>query len=135
MKRPLSLTIIAWLMIASGSLGLGNTLYTLANPFGLQMLAGGPLLLRITLASSAVAALVSFVCGIGVLRAQNWARLLQLGWAVIMLLVVFAVSPYPAAILPGVVIVLFFNFLLFRRRADDWFGKYYLSKASDDAGV
>ena len=65
--RPLSITIISWLFIATGVIGL---VYHSREFSGLDSDAAWVCLVR----------LVAIVCGAFMLRAQNWARWLLLVW-------------------------------------------------------
>ena len=69
-KRPLSVTIISWLFVAAGVVGLAYHLseFKTLHPFPSDVAWVG--LLR----------LVAIVCGTFMLRGNNWARWLSLAW-------------------------------------------------------
>jgi hypothetical protein len=69
-KRPVSVTIISWLFIATGIIGLAYhfTELKIQGPF--QYEAVWVLLLR----------LMAIVCGVYMLRGSNWARWLTMLW-------------------------------------------------------
>ena len=66
--RPLSVTIIGWLFIAAGTLGLVYHLTELRRPFEYDVL--WVCFLR----------LLAILCGVFVLRGTNWARWLLVIW-------------------------------------------------------
>jgi len=69
-RRPLSVTIISWLFIAAGGIGLvyHSTELMPEAPFDYEVI--WVLLLR----------LLAVVCGIFMLRGSNWARWLLIAW-------------------------------------------------------
>jgi hypothetical protein len=70
MKRPVSVTLIAWLLITSGTAGIAYHITDVKNwqpfPFGYF----GILLIRV----------LAIVAGIYMLRGSNWARWVALLW-------------------------------------------------------
>lgn len=70
MKRPLTVTMVCWLFIGAGAIGLAYH-FTEINPQQpFQAESVWILLLR----------LLAIVCGVFMLRAANWARWLALAW-------------------------------------------------------
>ena len=69
-KRPPSVTIISWLFVAAGVVGLAYHLteFRALHPFPSDVVWVG--LLRV----------VAIVCGTFMLRGNNWARWLSLAW-------------------------------------------------------
>ena len=69
-KRPIAITIIAWLFIAAGLVGLTYHLteFDINGPF--QFEPALVLVLRVLV----------IVCGVFILRGSNWARWLLLVW-------------------------------------------------------
>jgi hypothetical protein len=69
-KRPLSLTIISWIFVAAGVVGLAYHLseFKALHPFPSDVV--WVFLLR----------LMAIVCGAFMLRANNWARWLSVAW-------------------------------------------------------
>ena len=70
MKRPIPVTLVAWLYIATGAIGLGSHLAGSLPPHTFQY---------DTLWASLVA-LAAIVSGAYMLRACNWARWLAIAW-------------------------------------------------------
>ena len=69
-KRPIAITIIAWLFIAAGLVGLTYHLT--------EFSASGPF--RYELVWVLVLRLLVILCGVFILRGSNWARWLLLVW-------------------------------------------------------
>ncbi len=69
-KRPLPVTVIGWLFIAAGAIGLAYhaTELTGPNPFQNELI--WVLALR----------LLAIICGVFILRGRDWARWLLLAW-------------------------------------------------------
>ena len=69
-KRPLSITIISWLFLAAGVIGLAYhaTAFTADHPFQSDVI--WVCLVR----------LLAILCGVLMLRGSNWARWLLLVW-------------------------------------------------------
>ena len=69
-KRPISVTIIAWLFIAAGLVGLTYHLteFDINSPSQFELVL--VLILRVLV----------IVCGVFILRGSNWARWLLLVW-------------------------------------------------------
>ncbi len=68
-----------------------------------------------------VGLLIMIVCGIAMLKGQNWARLLYVIWSIIGFVIGIATSPMKAAMIPGIVIFLIAVFFLFRAKANVYF--------------
>ena len=108
-KRPLEVTIVAWVYIASGMIGLAyhSTEFQIEHPF--ENDAAWVCLVR----------LLAIVAGAFLLRGHNWARWLALVWmAWHVYLSVF--HPLSELIVHGVLLVVI-AFFLFRPRASAYF--------------
>jgi hypothetical protein len=70
MKRPRSITVIGWLFVAAGAIGLSYH----ATEFKAQRLIEGDFLWI------CFVRLVAIVCGVFLLRGSNWARWLLMVW-------------------------------------------------------
>ena len=90
-RRPVSVVVIAWLVLAYGIVGLGQKIWLVASPEAFAMFqdlfpamnaaAAVKLPLEAHLAYSFVASAVLIVSGAFMLRGRNWARLLFLWFA------------------------------------------------------
>ena len=68
-----------------------------------------------------VGLVITLVCGIAMLKRQNWARLLYVGWSVIVLTISIATSPMKLLLLPGIIGFMVIAFFLFRPKANEYF--------------
>lgn len=125
--RPLSITVVAWILIVFGAFGVLGVL-SVALLWDLPMLqqsfarVHAPLDLQVTAGLAGVA--IRLGCGIALLFRQNWARLLYAVWSVIALGYGVVVSPYTLWLLvPPLVFVLVVVYFLFRPVAQQYFGR------------
>jgi len=124
--RPTSITVIGWLEIVGGVIGLLAALGMVARRNGPNML---PTLERIVLpmpihiAIAFLGAALGLVCGIGLLHRQNWARFLYVGWWLVSFVysIIIFRSYMPFFLIPSVVIFLIFIYFLFRPVATQYF--------------
>lgn len=65
--------------------------------------------------------LITLACGIAMLKRQNWARLLYVGWSITGFIIGIATSPMKAMMIPGIIIFFIFAFFLFRPKANEYF--------------
>jgi hypothetical protein len=108
-KRPLSVTIIAWLFITAGVVGFAYHLSEFKAPPPFQFDVALVCLVR----------LLAIVGGAFMLRGQNWARWLSIVW-IAGHAVLSAFHPLSELIMHSVLLVVF-TFFLFRPRASAYF--------------
>jgi hypothetical protein len=110
-KRPLSITIIGWLFVVAGAVGL---VY-----HATEFKAGGPL--QYDVVWVCLVRLVAILCGAFMLRGNNWARWLLLGW-IAYHIILSAFHSLSGLIVHSLVfgVVAYF---LFRRSASDYFSR------------
>ena len=109
-KRPLSVTIIGWLFIVAGAVGL---VY-----HGTEFKIGGPV--RYELALVCLIRLLAIVCGIFMLRGRDWARWGLLVW-IAYHVVLSAFHSLSQFLMHGLLLAVVAWFLL-RPRASAYFG-------------
>ena len=119
-KRPLSVTIIAWIYLAAGVIGLAYHAkeFKLAHPFendGLWI---------------CLVRLLAIVAGAFMLRGHNWARWLSVAWmAWHVYLSIF--HPLSELIMHSVLLVVF-AFFLFRPRVSAYFKNQKTGKPNQE---
>lgn len=120
-KRPLSVTIIAWFAIVIAVLSLISSILTHNNPLTQQLMAKSmvPISLQYGLLYGGLS--LTLVAGIGMLKGQHWARLLYVGWSTIGLIIGLATTPIKIALLPGAVLLGLAAYFLFRPAANAYF--------------
>ena len=121
MKRPTSVTVIAWILIVMSSISLVTSVLTFNNPMMREVMAQSPLPLSVQFAMMYVGLLVTLVSGIAMLKGRNWARFLYVGWSVIGFIVGLVTSPMKAAMIPGIVVFAIIALFLFRPKATAYF--------------
>jgi hypothetical protein len=108
-KRPLSVTILAWLFIASGLIGLAYHLYGFRAQHAVHYDVLWVALVRVA----------AIVCGVGMLRGFDWARWLTLVW--IAFHVVLSAFHSLSEVVIHTLFLAVFAFFLFRLRATEHF--------------
>ncbi len=114
--RPTSVTVIAWILIVGGVIALIMSGLLLYNPRTGQWWVPdsslpAPLWHGIVFAGL----LLTIVSGIGMLKGQNWARLLFVAYRGISILVGIPSSPMSMRLIANVGMFLILVFFLFRR--------------------
>ena len=129
-KRPKSVTVIAWILIASVGITLITTTAMINNPMALDLMSKSPIPIPLQYAMTYIGSLMMLVSGIAMLKGCNWARLLFVIWSAINFLVGIVTSPVKGAMIPGFVLVLIAVFFLFRPKSNEYFST---SEPSNDA--
>lgn len=124
-SRPVSVTVIAWILIAINALSLLSTLFLFKSPAAQELMAKNPLPLSVQYTMLFAGLLIGVVCGIFMLKGANWARLLYVGWSVVGFGVNLVTSPGKLLLLPGIVIVAVIVFFLFRPKANAFFARQH----------
>src|SRR6059058_114037 len=120
-KRPLSLTIIAWVLVVFALFGLYGIITMGSNPIVMKMLDQMHVSLLFEQIWGAAGCIVSLICAYGIFKGLPWSRVLYVVWGVIGLVVGFYTSPMKAALLLSLLLLVVISFFLFRHTADDWF--------------
>jgi hypothetical protein len=120
-QRPTSLTVIGWIFIVLGGLSAVATLFTYNSPEVQAIMEESPLSVATQYTMMIAGLAASIAAGIGILKGQNWARYLYVGWSLIGFAVTIATSPLTASMIPGLVLFLVFAIFLFRPQANEYF--------------
>jgi uncharacterized membrane protein YeiH len=115
-QRPISITIIAWLLIVLTALNL-VVMAVMGSKIAEQMHVS----LQFLLIWGVVSAIVTLVCVYGFFKGQPWSRVLYVLWSVVGLIVSWNTSPSKVSVLVGLIILIVVAFFLFRENANDWF--------------
>jgi hypothetical protein len=108
-KRPLSVTIISFVLIATGAMGLVFHLTDLRAQHPFQYDVVGISLVR----------LIAIVCGVYMLRASNWARWLSLAWIAFHVILSVFHSRFQLGV--HILVCAAFAYFLFRPRTSEYF--------------
>lgn len=120
-KRPISITVIAWLLIISTILFLIYSIVNFNDPVAGNLMLQNSIPLSIQFVVMYLGLGISLISGIAFLKRQNWARFLYVGWCVIGFIIGFATSPMRMVTLPGFALFLVELFFLFRPKANAYF--------------
>ncbi len=120
-KRPLSLTIIAWLLIILSLLALVGAFTMKSNPAMMKMMEQVPVSVPVYQAWIVLGVIVDLVCAYGILKGQPWSRVLYVVWGIIGLVVGFFISPQKAYLVFGLIVLVVLSIFLFGEKGNDWF--------------
>ncbi|MCG6533838.1 MAG: hypothetical protein L7F78_03920 [Syntrophales bacterium LBB04] len=120
-KRPISITVIAWLLIISAIFFLIYNIVNFNDPVARKLLLQNSLPLSIQFLVMYLGLAISLISGIAFLKRQNWARFLYAGWYLIGFIIGFATSQMRMVTLPGFALFLVELFFLFRPKANAYF--------------
>lgn len=120
-KRPTSITVVCWILIALGGISIISSAFSFNNPVTRELMSKSPIPVNIQYFMMFAGLVITLVCGIAMLKGRNWARLLYVGWSVVAFIIGLATSPVKAMLIPGLIIFIIFAFLLFRPKANAYF--------------
>ncbi|MFL6760086.1 hypothetical protein [Sphingomonas sp.] len=120
-KRPLSLTIIGWLLVVFTLFGLYGLATMGSNPVATKMLEQMHVSLRFEQAWGLLGSAVNLVCAYGILKGMPWSRVLFVVWGVIGLVVGFYISPIKYVLVFSLVFLVVIAAFLWTNAANDWF--------------
>jgi hypothetical protein len=120
-KRPLSLTIIAWVLIVISVLALIGAFTMGSNPAMMKMIDQMHLSLMVEQAWTVLGVIINLIVAYGILKGQPWSRVLYVVWGIIGLVVGFFISPMKAALVLSLVILVVISIFLFSEKANEWF--------------
>jgi hypothetical protein len=120
-KRPVSMTVIGWLLIIFTLFGLYGVVTMGSNPIATKMLAQMHVSLLFEQVWGVLGSIINLVCAYGILKGLPWSRVLYLVWSVISLIVSFAISPIKSLVVFSLIMVVVIVGFLFTNRANEWF--------------
>jgi hypothetical protein len=131
-KRPLSLTIIAWVLVILALLGLaGIVMATTSAELAAKMAEQCNMPLPFQQAWTAIGAIVTLVVAYGIWKGHPWSRVLYVAWGVIGIVVGYLVGSPGYGMILGVVILVVISAFLFTNRANEWFNASGLALKRD----
>lgn len=120
-KRPLSLTIIGWLLILFTVLGLYGVITMGSNPVAMKMLEQMHVSLAFEQAWGTLGAVINLACAYGILKGLPWSRVLYVVWGVISLVAGFYLSPIKYVLVLSLILIVVIAAFLWTNAANDWF--------------
>ncbi|MRW89056.1 hypothetical protein GJ699_03570 [Duganella sp. FT80W] len=121
MKRPTSISVIAWFLIVTSVIALPFQHRSLSDPIAYELLSRSVLPVSVQIALAYAGLAMSLACGIGMLKGFDWSRKVYVGWSVFGLLIGLFTSPMKLVLIPGALILALFAYFLFRPQANAWF--------------
>lgn len=122
MERPTSVTIIAWILIVLGALGVLVAALMSNNPDVMEQMAQSKLGAGTQQMVGIISSVVSIIAGYGMLQGKNWGRLLYVISTVVGIALNFYALPMSGVQYIGIAIFLVVLFFLYRPAANAWFG-------------
>lgn len=120
-KRPISLTIIAWVLIVLSLLALVGTFTMASNPAMVKMVQQMHIPLIAEQAWTVLGVIINLVVAYGILKGQPWSRVLYVVWGVIGLVAGFFLTPQKALLVLSLIILVVISIFLYSEKANDWF--------------
>jgi hypothetical protein len=129
-KRPKTVTLIAWFSIVVNIFALISTIWV-ANNFLTKIamditLSRDPIPLHIHYGLIYFNILSSIACGIGMLMGHNWARLIYTGLSIFWIVTGFLFPSSQSQAIPIAIVTLLILFFLYRPKATRYFTKSIL---------
>ena len=121
MKRPTSVTVIAWFLIVTSLISLAYSYFTMSNPLVREVMSKGLLPLSVQYIMMFAGLVVTLVTGFAMLKGLGWGRLIYFAWSALGLVVGLATSPMKMAMIPGALLLAIFAFFLYRPKANAYF--------------
>ena len=113
MKRPLSVTLLAWVFIVVGSLGLASGLVSLGRVASTGGVASMTRHYLVDTGLHLLSGLIATIGGAGLLHGFRWARWVCLGWMAFHVVLSIFHSPFELVIHSAMLVAMIY--LLFRR--------------------
>lgn len=120
-KRPISLTIIAWVLIVLSLLALVGLFTMRSNAAMMKMMDQMQVSLLFYQAWSVLGIVIDLIVAYGIFKGQPWSRVLYVVWGVIGLVVGFFITPQKAYLVFGLVVLIVISIFLYSEKANDWF--------------
>ena len=121
MKRPTSVTVIAWFLIVIALISLATSYKALDNPISQELMAKSLLPISVQYVMMFVGLTISLASGVAMLKGMNWGRTLYVVWSAIGFVITLVTSPIKFAVIPGAVLFAVIVFFLYRAKATAYF--------------
>jgi hypothetical protein len=120
-KRPLSLTIIAWVLIVLTAFNLVGIAMMRTNPAMIKAVDQMHVSVTFLQVWGVIGAIVTLVCAYGILKGLPWSRVLYVLWGIVGLVVSAYTAPVKAGLVIGLLILVVISVFLWTNNANDWF--------------
>jgi len=119
--RPLSLTIIGWLLIVFSLFGLFGVVTMGSNAAAMKMLEQMHTSLLFQQVWGVLGAIINVAVAYGIFKGLPWSRVLYVVWGIVGLVVAAYTSPIKVAVVVGLIFLVVISAFLFTNSANDWF--------------
>jgi len=120
-KRPLSLTVVSWIFIILGAIGLLTLLFGHGQVRSVYLDRTGENIPFIMVILSWINAIVFLISGIFMQLRMNWARYLFILWGAIAIIISFIMVQPWTLVIPSLIIYLIFAYFLLVKSASAYF--------------
>jgi len=120
-ERPKSITVVCWILIIMSGISLVRSIFNFNNSMTQELMSKSPIPISIQYIIMFTGLLITLACGIAMLKGQNWARLLYVGWSIIGFIIGITTSPMKVMMIPGIIIFFIFTLFLFHPKANEYF--------------
>ena len=130
MKRPTSVSIIAWFLIATSLISVITSYSSLDNPIAQELMAKNLLPLSVQYVMLYFGLAISVASGVAMLKGWNWGRTLYVAWSVFGLVIGLVTSPMKLVLIPSAIVLAIIVFFLYRPKVNAFFSS---RQAANDA--
>jgi len=123
-KRPLSLTIIAWILIVLSVLALIGTFAMQSNPQMVKMQEQMHTPVLFQHAWTVLGVIIDLIVAYGIFKGQPWSRVLYVVWGIIGLVVGFFILPQKAYLVFSLIVLVVISIFLFSAKANEYFSAH-----------
>lgn len=121
-KRPLSLTIVAVILVAVALLAVVGIVMSATNAeLAAKMAAQTKAPIAFQQGWTVAGAIVSLIVAYGIFKGQPWSRVLYVAWGILGLAVGYLMGSPPLGMILGLILLVVFSAFLFSDRANSWF--------------
>lgn len=120
-KRPISLTIIAWVLIISAVFTVVSVFMMASNPVAAAAIERMHTTLLVQQVLGVLGVLVAAACAYGIFKGLPWSRVLYVAWGLLGVVYALVASPIKSSALVSLIFIAVIAYFLFSKRANLWF--------------
>lgn len=122
-ERPVSVTIVAWIVIVSSAWAVVSVPLMSDNPMLEEVYAASPIGKTGQIAWSLLSSLLTLGFGVAILKGRDWGRVGYAAFSLLGLVIGAFFVPSTIFLVPGALFLLVELFFLFRPAANRFFGR------------
>ena len=120
-KRPVSLTVIAVILIVLSLLGLASIFLMSSNAAMAEQVAKMNLSMPMLQVMGVIGTIINLICAYGILKGLPWSRVLYAAWGIIGLVINAYTLPTKGSVVFGLIVLVVISVFLWTNSANDWF--------------